>query len=79
MEMGRCAEDDTGFIGCSTDVQGFLDNKCSGVRSCIVRVIDKEIKDQIQEICPEAYLKAAYTCQKGILYYTNYNLLNITQ
>ena len=60
----------TAFLsGCRLDILNYMDYKCSGRRTCEVRVsnIVDEIPDNAQP-CPKDlrnYLEASYTCMKG--------------
>ena len=63
MRKGRCVQYDI-QLGCSADVRGVLDSKCSGRRQCNVK-----INDDFMELssCPRelrGYLEATYSCRK---------------
>ena len=66
MELGRCVSGDYGYLGCHTDVTNILNNRCTGQKSCEIRIIDDELdaahacgSDLLQ------YLAANYTCQRS--------------
>ena len=66
MSLGRCVKTDFGFVGCSTDVLGLADTRCSGRRRCVIRVPDPLFEDT--RPCNEefkSYLKASYSCVRG--------------
>ncbi len=68
MRLGKCVQTDYGYVGCSANVLGQLDAKCSGRRTCTVGVPDKSL--DISNECPKefkTYLEANYTCVKGKL------------
>ena len=67
MSSGRCVDEGySQYIGCSADMQGYLDKECSGIRSCELNVYNKDLKDSIHGTCPEPYLEVNYRCQKGM-------------
>jgi hypothetical protein len=77
MKFGRCVEeepdlasmvDNPRFVGCSADVKHILDQQCSGLTECDVRVITQNFEG----IKPcyagmQMYLEASFTCIKGLL------------
>jgi hypothetical protein len=68
MHYGRCIKRDYGYVGCDVDVLDIADKHCSGKQSCKIQVPDP-LMDRTQP-CPEdlkLYLKANYSCVKGIL------------
>ena len=68
IEVGKCIETDTGFLGCKADVFGIMQQRCTGKQSCQLRVDSQELrttKPCIQGIT--LYLKVAYICVKGIV------------
>ena len=61
------AKRDPKYFGCSANVLGFLDAKCSGRSECSVRVSDRELLRQ-ESSCYEdlmKYLETIYTCVSG--------------
>jgi len=55
------------FFGCSTDVIGLLDAKCSGRKRCQVRIPDADLERT--EPCLrhlKMFLEVSYTCVEGL-------------
>jgi len=77
--VGKCikAEEavmsqDRRFFGCSTDVIGLLDAKCSGRKRCQVRIPDADLERT--EPCLshlKMFLEVSYTCMEGLCEQTN--------
>lgn len=75
--MGKCAENDYGYIGCGADVSREADELCSGRQFCSlsvpVAVFERqaiaEIHDRtLTNPCPKdfkLYLEASYMCIPG--------------
>lgn len=66
MELGRCVIRDYGYVGCSADVLAHMDSRCSGRRSCDIRIPDSTL-DRANP-CPrdfKTYLEASYGCVQG--------------
>ena len=58
---------DYGYVACQADVMAHMDSRCSGRRSCEIRIPDKTL-DGVNP-CPQdfkTYLEASYGCVKGI-------------
>jgi hypothetical protein len=77
MNFGRCIEQDPElasmvnnprFIGCSADVKNILDQQCSGLSECDVRINSHNF-DGIRPciVGLQTYLEVSYTCIKGRL------------
>ena len=69
MQIGRCAPQDFGHIGCRNDALAQLDRKCSGRRSCSVEVTNRFHED-VHGACLQiltGYIEVDYTCQEGEL------------
>jgi len=67
MRYGRCVREDHGSLGCYADVLPQLDARCSGRRSCSVRVPDASLHDA--QSCPKElmpYLETSYICVTGM-------------
>ena len=67
MRLGRCVKTDFGFVGCAEDVLPVADGRCSGRRSCVIRVPDPIFENT--RPCNEefkSYLEAHYDCIPGI-------------
>ena len=57
---------DYGYVGCVANVRTHMDSRCSGRRSCEVRIPDLTL-DRANP-CPKdfkTYLEASYGCVKG--------------
>ena len=68
MEIGRCVELNLGYIGCHEDVIRIVDARCSGKRTCEIRVPDTELEQLhvcIRDL--KSYLSVSYMCLKGKL------------
>ena len=67
MRVGRCVEYDLGYIDCYTDVLLLMDRRCSGRRTCEIRVPDAEFESTgpcLKEL--KTYLEVSYICVPGI-------------
>ena len=68
MAISRCVTGNYGHLGCYVDVRRLLHAKCSGRRTCRVRVPDDDLF--ATRPCPSdftSYLEATYRCQRGKL------------
>jgi len=68
MAISRCVTGNYGHLGCYVDVRRLLHAKCSGRRSCRVRVPNDDLF--ATRPCPSdftSYLEATYRCQTGKL------------
>ena len=75
MNFGRCVEeepefssmkDNPRFIGCSTDVKHILDQQCSGLSECDLRIPNQHfegVKPCLTGL--QMYLEASFACVKG--------------
>lgn len=54
-----------GHLGCSADVLDLADYKCSGRRSCQIRVPDSDFEATSPCLELKSFLKASYFCIKG--------------
>ena len=66
MRIGRCVKTDFGYVGCSADVLDLAAQRCSGRRSCIIRVPDPMFEDT--KPCNDefkSYLETTYGCVAG--------------
>lgn len=66
MQLGSCVKIDFGFVGCFRDATFVLDRRCSGRRSCSLRVPEPDL----EELRPcndefKSYLQASYHCVPG--------------
>jgi len=55
-----------GHLGCQVDVLSLADRRCSGRRSCLIRVPDAELESRrpcLREL--KTYLFASYRCVPG--------------
>ena len=67
MRIGRCIKQDRDDVGCSADVRGLADARCSGKQKCQITVPDKLFDGSMP--CHEdlkLYLMASYQCLKGL-------------
>ena len=77
MAYGKCVERDYGYVGCYKDVLPLADARCSGRRSCEIRIPD-EVFDTTKP-CPKdlsRYLTASYRCVKGRGLYDSSHIRN---
>lgn len=74
-QVGKCISEaeaamstDSRFIGCSVDVLGILNKKCSGLKQCEIRIPDADL-EQTEPCLPglKMYLEVSYSCVEGIL------------
>ena len=66
MEIGRCVQMALGYVGCQSDVLLAADRRCSGRRSCDIRVPDAEFEATrpcLKEL--KTYLDVAFKCVRG--------------
>ena len=66
MQLGRCVRTDYGYVGCKADVMVHLDSKCSGRRTCELRIPDAGL--DAANKCPsefKTYLNVSYDCIPG--------------
>ena len=66
MRMGSCVKQSYDTVGCAADVMKYSDSRCSGRRSCTIKVPD--IPSQGIRPCPDdltSYFEASYTCIPG--------------
>jgi len=68
MELGRCVELDMGYIGCNTSVLDLADDRCSGRRMCDITVPDLTFESTKPCLELKSYLRASYTCIKGMAF-----------
>ena len=76
MAISRCVTGNYGHLGCYVDVRRLLHAKCSGRRSCRVRIPDDDLF--ATRPCPSdftSYLEATYRCQPGKLQYSHTELI----
>ena len=68
MRIGKCVQRSRGHVGCSSDILGVLDEKCSNKRSCTLDVVHLRVDERISDPCQELtkYLEADYQCEKGL-------------
>ena len=66
MRIGRCVESDLGYLGCSSDILDLADRKCSGKKTCEIRIPDGDL-DKVNTCYKElkVYLEASYRCVRG--------------
>ena len=67
MQIGRCAPQDFGHIGCRNDALAQLDRECSGRRSCAVLVANRFLMEAVGSCLPfvVGYLDVEYECLEG--------------
>ena len=67
MRLGKCVKVDFGYVGCSADVLGLMDQRCSGRRRCSHSNLERLLAD-IRRPCLgdlKSYLEASYDCLQG--------------
>ena len=77
MERSRCLNENSGNIGCTSDVLYLMDDWCSGLTRCQFTPVTEFLKIQtMMEWCNEmmSYLEVDYTCVKGIYFYGLYRV-----
>ena len=65
MRIAKCVKQDYGFVGCGNDVMAVLESRCSGRRSCDVRVSDPVFDEFGCNPELKSYLSADFTCVTG--------------
>ena len=68
MKIGRCIQEDAGFLGCQNDALPAVDSECSGRKRCEVIVSNKVFRRDVPGACMSAlsgYARIAYTCADG--------------
>ena len=66
MGIGKCVEEDLGYLGCFIDVLPKMDKECSGKSACDLLVIDSAFTSTnpcSKEL--KLYLEAGYHCARG--------------
>ncbi|KAK2139459.1 hypothetical protein LSH36_1776g00006 [Paralvinella palmiformis] len=64
MRIGKCVQNDLGYLGCQNDVLNLADLWCSGLQHCTVEVTNDEL-DQANTACIadlNSYLEVDYSC-----------------
>ena len=67
MRFNRCLDRSYGHVGCSTSVQRYLESRCAGRRTCLLKLPDQYL-DKVATSCPsdlKAYLELSYHCLQG--------------
>ena len=75
MQLGRCVQMNMGYIGCTADVLGLADTKCSGRRSCTLNVPDTDFERTRPCFELKSYLQVSHTCIRGNNWYLWCNIL----
>ena len=72
MQIGRCAPQDFGHIGCRNDALAQLDRECSGRRSCSVEVTNRFGTSESGACLPfvTGYLETNHDCAEGKIPYS---------
>ena len=71
MRIGKCVQNDLGYLGCQNDVLNLADLWCSGLQHCTVQVTNEDL-DQANTACIadlNSYLEVDYSCVPGKLTY----------
>ena len=66
MRIGKCIEEDLGFLGCQVNILNHMDGFCSGKRQCNILITRQNIPTT--EGCRkglEKYLDASFECARG--------------
>lgn len=66
MSLGECVKQAFGFLGCYSDVITYAHERCSGRKSCLIRIPDA-VLDRTKP-CNEdlkSYLDTTYDCIRG--------------
>jgi hypothetical protein len=75
MRLGKCVPEALAYaVGCSENVLPFVEQKCSGRRSCS-GVLKEVIALELCESPVRNYLEASYVCVKGKYIYRYYGFL----
>jgi len=65
MALGRCVKVDMGYISCKSNVIDIADDRCSGRKSCEIRIPDSTFEKTQPCLELKSYLQASYSCLKG--------------
>lgn len=68
MKFGQCVREGFGYVGCSVDVIENAHERCSGRKTCVIRVPDATL--DLRRPCNDdlkSYLETTYTCISGQL------------
>ena len=69
MELGRCVQEDIGFLGCQNDALFAVDTECSGRQNCNVIVSKQNFRKDVPGACKSAlsgYAQIDYQCGDGM-------------
>ena len=68
-KIGRCVEEDVGFLGCHNDALDVMDEECSGRRECQIIVSINKFRKDITGACNKAvagYISTVFICMEGM-------------
>ena len=68
MKIGRCVEEDIGFLGCQNDALDTMDEACSGKKSCKIFVTKQEFRKDVAGACHRSlsgYAQISHHCLRG--------------
>ena len=67
LHQGRCIPRDTGLLGCQANIIEYLDDKCSGMRNCVLSTLEPSLR-QLEPECAvglTSFLEVRYSCVSG--------------
>ena len=73
MQIGRCVEEDLGFLGCQNDALEAVDSECSGKHTCEVQVTKQKFRKNVPGACRKGlsgYAQMSYQCKRGRIWYS---------
>ena len=76
MQLGRCVDEDLGYLGCGISVRNYFDEVCSGKQQCKVDIYRDIPSTQGCRKGLERYLEASYQCVSGKIDYTCCNAIS---
>ena len=68
MKIGRCVDEDLGFLGCQNDALDTMDEACSGKHSCQIQISTQKFRKDVAGSCRRSlagYATMTYSCQNG--------------
>ena len=65
IRLGKCVRHDLGFLGCTTDATGIMDDLCSGRNAC--ETVNVANIFEHTRVCDglEKYMEVSHTCVRG--------------
>ena len=68
MKIGRCVEEDIGFLGCQNDALDTMDEACSGRQACKILISKQNFRKDVAGACHRSlsgYAQMVHHCLRG--------------